>query len=190
LRVESTDLIFVTSNQHKFDEARDIGAPFGINIVRHEIPLTDIQSDDVIEIAEAKVRSAYARLLRPLFIDQTSLHIDEVGGFPAGFTQRFLASLRPDQVCEKFGRTGMCAAEGRTTIAFCDGRRVESFTGTIRGRIVEAPRGTDTGWEAFGFNRVFAPDPGNLTFAEMGAAKKNAMSMRRSALEQLFRWVP
>lgn len=190
MRVKPQDLIFATSNSHKFDEASDIATSFKIRLVQFEYGGRDIQSADVAEIAEAKARSAFASLHRPLFVDQTSLHIAAVNDFPAGYTPYFLASFGDQLVCETFGTDDRLAiARGQTTIAYCDGQVVRRFHAIVPGRIVPRPRGGSDEWNRFGWNRIFAPDGGDETFAEMGFEKKNAMSMRRSALEQLFEWV-
>jgi XTP/dITP diphosphohydrolase len=187
VRVEKGDLIFATSNEHKFEEARDIANGFGVTLVAYPYSGRDIQSSDVAEIARAKARCAYAQLHRPLFVDQTSLHIASVRGFPAGYTPFFMYSFGDDLICSTFGADdSRCAAEGRTTLAYCNGQVVRLFVGSVAGRIVPEPRGEVTDWDGFGWNRVFAPGGGDKTFAEMGFEKKNAMSMRRSALKQLF----
>jgi XTP/dITP diphosphohydrolase len=145
-----------------------------------------VQDEDLHALVRHKAREAHATLLRPLFVEHTSLHIDFAGGFPGGFTKAFLSAFTEATICELFGRPDRCAATGRTVIGYCDGRTVRIYEAAVRGRIVAAPAGATGGWSGFGWNRVFAPEPGDETFAEMGEARKNAMSMRRKALHELF----
>ena len=185
--VEPDELIFVTGNGHKFQEARNIAEAVGVKLVHRAAPSQEIQTDDLEDLVARKAREAFEQLLRPLFVEHTSLHIAYINDFPGGYTSAFLQSFRPERICELFGQPGRDAATGRTTIGYCDGLRIRTYQGSISGRIVPAPRGPTAGWGSFGWNRVFAPDdPGDKTFAEMGEAAKNVISMRRGALEQLF----
>ena len=55
----------------------------------------------------------------------------------------------------------------------------------MRGHIVEAPRGNG----GFGYDPVFRPEMSTLTFAEMDAKTKNAISHRGQAIWKLVRWL-
>ena len=63
-----------------------------------------------------------------------------------------------------------------------DGREVLA-EGIVEGSIVTEPRG-DRG---FGYDPVFVPAPGDLTFAEMSLEAKGAISHRGRALRSLAR---
>lgn len=56
------------------------------------------------------------------------------------------------------------------------------FTGKVDGAVVWPPRGT----RGFGYDPIFVPDGHGETFGEMDPAKKNAMSHRMQAFEQLM----
>jgi XTP/dITP diphosphohydrolase len=67
----------------------------------------------------------------------------------------------------------------KTRIGYCDGRRIHQFEGEISGRLSPQPQGNrDFQWDC-----VFVPDGSSQTFAEMGEDAKNAISMRRKALD-------
>ena len=184
--VERNDLLFVTGNEFKFQEARNIATAAGINLIRHPKTSLEVQEEDLEKLVRHKARDAHRDLLRPLFVEHTSLHIDYLDGFPGGFTKAFLRRFTEEKICELFGQPGRCAAVGRTVIGYCDGRDVRVYEAEVRGRIVETPAADLGGWTTFGWNRVFAPEPGDETFAEMGEDRKNEMSMRRMALHRLF----
>jgi XTP/dITP diphosphohydrolase len=73
------------------------------------------------------------------------------------------------------------SATARTVIGYRD-RAGENhyFTGEIRGRIVP-PRGAG----GFGWDDIFIPDGHSQTFSELGPDKKQAISMRRRAIDAL-----
>lgn len=60
------------------------------------------------------------------------------------------------------------------------GKGTYTVQGVCPGRIAEAPRGEG----GFGYDPLFIYEPAGLTFAEMSAAKKNAISHRGRALRQ------
>ena len=55
----------------------------------------------------------------------------------------------------------------------------------MRGQIVEVPRGNG----GFGYDPVFRPEMSTLTFAEMDAKTKNAISHRGRASWKLVCWL-
>ena len=73
---------------------------------------------------------------------------------------------------------------GGRSIAYCNGKHIKTFDGDISGQIVFPPRGNrDFQWDC-----VFQPDGYEQTFAEMGD-KKNAISMRKIAVEKLKKYL-
>ncbi len=180
-----TALIMVTGNEHKFSEARAIGRELGFEIEQARIRLMEVQTDDIAKIVDRKAKDAFARLGRPLFVEHTCLHIDFANGLPAGLTSIFLKTLGDDRVCELFGAPGRNRATGKTTIGYCDGRKVHQLDGELHGVIADKPRGALTGWEQFGWSRIFIPDGHSMTLSELGIAEKNSFSMRRTALTKL-----
>lgn len=182
-------LIFVTSNKHKFSEAKAILDPLSIQVAQYEAALKEIQTDDIAHIVEQKAKDAYKVLGMPLFVEHTSLHIRYINDFPAGHTKILLHYFGEEKVCELFGVAGRCDAFAKTTIGYCDGRSVRQFSGTIFGRISQSPRGASSGWDAFGFNRIFILDGYTETLSEMGADKKNNVSMRKLALIELASYI-
>src|SRR3954471_12589759 len=112
--VESGDLIFVTGNPWKFQEAREIADLAGVKLVRRAEESTEIQEEDLHELVRHKARDAYRSLMRPLFVEHTSLHIAFIGDFPGGFTKSFLQRFGNDTICELFGTPGRDQASGKT----------------------------------------------------------------------------
>jgi XTP/dITP diphosphohydrolase len=77
------------------------------------------------------------------------------------------------------------SARFRTVIALIDGTGEHLFEGEVRGSITTAPRGSN----GFGYDPVFLPEMSDLTFAELDAKMKNAISHRGQAVWKLVRWL-
>src|SRR5690242_6809450 len=74
--------VFVTSNTNKWQEAQRI---LGFALERAELELDELQAETVAAVALAKARSAYARLHRPVIVEDAGVELLGLGGFPGPF---------------------------------------------------------------------------------------------------------
>lgn len=174
------DIYFLSSNPYKIAEVKTILNSDKINIRDINKKISEIQSDDMNEIAEDKALKAFYEIGRPIFVEQTGLLLKDFANLPGGLTQIFWDSLKADNFCKYFSNTETAKVSAKTILAYCDGTKIHTFEGSIEGTIVKEPRGD----RAFQWDCVFQPDGYDLTFVELGD-KKNEISMRRLALERL-----
>lgn len=170
--------IFVTSNENKLREAREI---LGIELESAPLDLPEPQAVSVTDVATRKARAARAALNdppHPVFVEDSGLVFEAWNGLPGALTKWFLLSVGNE------GLLNMLAAyEDRSARAVCalaaafpDGS-AQVFVGEVSGRIASSPRG-DAG---FGWDPIFIPEtPGGETYAELGA-RKNEGSHRARA---------
>jgi XTP/dITP diphosphohydrolase len=173
-----SDLFFLTKNDPKFKEFKKLFVATNHTIKRASIPIAEIQTEDMKALVSDKVIKAYDKIRRPVFVDHTGLHLDVLGGFPAGLTEIFWERLKNERLARLFGNTAVTAV---TLIGYCDGKSVTIFRGEVSGTIAPVPRGPET----FQWDPVFIPDGHSKTFAELGN-KKNKMSMRRLAIDKFI----
>lgn len=76
-------------------------------------------------------------------------------------------------------------ARFRTVIALVDDAGEHLFEGEVQGSIAPEARGSN----GFGYDPVFLPEMGELTFAEMDTVSKNAVSHRGHAVWKLVRYL-
>ncbi|MCA9318510.1 hypothetical protein KDA06_02615 [Candidatus Saccharibacteria bacterium] len=79
-------IVFVTSNLAKYNQAKLDCSQFGIKIVQdasHDF--TEIQSESGEEIARHKATAAFELLQKPLVISDDSWNIPGLGGFPGAY---------------------------------------------------------------------------------------------------------
>lgn len=168
-------LLFVTGNRHKFSEA----AAMLPGIAMFDVDLPEIQSDDAEEIILAKLAHALTLRAEPMFVEDTSLHLDALHGLPGPLVKWFLKALGCDGLARLSLDCGTTRATARCLIGFSTpGRGVRFFEGSVAGEIV-LPRGD----AAFGWDPIFVPEGADRTFAEMSAIEKNARSHRRLAFD-------
>lgn len=174
-------LRFVTTNPGKVNEAREYLA--GITPVEQfEYDYPEIQSEDLAEITAAGARDAYEAAESPVFVEDSGLFVEPLGGFPGPYSSYVYATLGNERVWGLVADEPDRRAFFRSVIGYCDGSAPETFEGAVPGRIV-APRG-DGG---FGFDPIF--EHNGRTFAELSTAEKNAVSHRGRALAKFARWL-
>ena len=171
-------LIFVTSNLGKLREAE---AVLGVKLAHRALDLVEIQSLILEEVVHHKAVMAWERVGRPVVVEDTSLELVGMNGFPGPLVRWLLVSVGPEGICRLAD-----AFADRRAIVHCltcavDGGEEAFGLGTVEGTIAKAPRGR----KGFGWDSVFEPSGGRKTYAEMGAAEKNRISHRRKALEEL-----
>jgi inosine triphosphate pyrophosphatase len=77
------------------------------------------------EILEHKIKRAYELFQQPVLVDDVSVYIDELGGFPGPYMKDFFDCLTPFEMGNKFAgsrikavcRLGLCRAENDIVIA-------------------------------------------------------------------------
>jgi XTP/dITP diphosphohydrolase len=149
--------------------------------------------------AEAKARAFAEAAGVPAVGDDSGLEVDALGGRPgvrsaryagvphddAGNNAKLLRELA-DVPDERRGARFVCVlalvvpAAG-PAFAGVEPGGVRFFRGACPGRVVRAPRGSG----GFGYDPLFVPSGGARTFAELGAAEKDAASHRGRALRSL-----
>lgn len=185
-------IAFITSNQSKFNEVRDYFKNSNIEIISidHIIKVQDLpelQSFDAKEVIKHKLKQAiehYEYLGEHLLVEDTSLYMDALYGFPGPYAKSFLKQAKTDGVVSIAEKLENNKASATTHIGYYNQHEVFYFEGTATGRLVKSTFRLNQGFED-----IFIPDTDLITFSEMisshGIAYKNKHSMRGKALENM-----
>jgi XTP/dITP diphosphohydrolase len=188
-------LVVASHNAGKVREIGDLLAPFGVETVSAGalgLPEPPETEESFEGNARLKAHAAARASGLPALSDDSGIAVDLLGGAPGVHTADWAqtpsgrdyaaAMAKVHGLLEKMGAPDPRRA--RFVCCLClawpDGRDA-AFTGRAEGRLVWPPRG-DRG---FGFDPVFLPDGGALTFGEMDPAEKHAISHRADAFRQL-----
>lgn len=182
-------LIFATNNPHKVDELRAALPPdFHILTLQEAGINVDIPEphNTLEENAEHKAAAIYHLTGTACFSEDTGLEVDALDGEPGVHSARYAGNDRSpvantEKLLAKLQGAPNRSAQFRTVICLIAEGSIEFFEGVCKGRIAEAPSGS----QGFGYDPVFVPDGGAKTFAQMSTAEKNAFSHRRKAGEKL-----
>jgi XTP/dITP diphosphohydrolase len=184
-------LVCATANPHKVTE---IAAVLGdaVELLPRPAHVPEVVEDaDTLEgNARLKARALCDATGLASVADDTGLEVDALHGAPGVRSARFAGDGADDRanvakLLDALRTTPDVARTARfRTVALVrwpDGREVVA-TGTVEGVIAHAPRGEN----GFGYDPVFVPlDADGRTFAELGAAEKNAISHRGRAFRAL-----
>lgn len=187
------DIVFATNNQHKLEEIRRIvGGKFRILSLKEigceeDIPET---ADTLEGNALMKARFVKEHYGYDCFADDTGLMVDALGGAPGVYSARYagpghdsaanmaLLLKNLDGVTER-------SARFVAVIALILNGQEMTFEGRVEGEILTVPAGTS----GFGYDPVFKPTESSVSFAEMSADAKNAISHRGRATAKLMTYL-
>jgi XTP/dITP diphosphohydrolase len=195
-----TRLVVATRNAGKVREIHEMLAGLGgYEVVGPaELGIPESPEEDAVEAfdtfeenALAKARY-FSRMTGALCLaDDSGICVDALGGAPGVRSRRFAApdaargegqdqannrhllALLADVPDERRTARYVCAA----ALAWPDGRELVR-TGTCGGLLLRAPRGTG----GFGYDPLFYLEEEGMTFGELPAARKNALSHRGRAV--------
>lgn len=179
------DLRFLTRNPGKFRELSELIDASKFRLVQDSTEINELQTEDMKLLVHDKVLKAFEKIRRALIVDHTGLHFDLLNGLPGGLTSVFYDKLQPKGIAEIIGQSANRKVTAITLIGYCDGRQIHFFEGKSEGSVAESPKGT----EGFQWDTIFIPAGYDQTFAELGNAKKNEISMRRKAFDQLIKFI-
>ena len=204
-------LWFLTGNMGKLREASTLFSEFNIEVKQLKAEIIEPQSDDIEEVAKAKMTQALSHLPDEkdlLLVEDAGLFVDSLNGFPGVFSSyalqtigcegilRLMNHLQSDDPVQdshlrnaQFQAVAVLHIAGETLVA----------RGVCPGRIAHQP----SDGEGFGFDPIFIPsdldslgdalEPGELgeisthglPFGTISQEQKNLFSHRARALSSL-----
>ena len=191
-------LVFATNNAHKLQEVRHIlGDSFEV------VGLCDIGcTEDIPETAETLEGNALqkARYVRDhygldCFADDTGLEVRALDGAPGVHTARYAELFGTGETHDSNANMNLLLhnlenksdrhARFRTVFALLYQGEEHLFEGIVEGEILHERHGS----EGFGYDPVFEPEGRGISFAEMTAEDKNAISHRGRATRKLVEFL-
>ena len=177
---------FVTSNIHKFQEARRVLSEYKIATAKLRVGAVEIQDDSLENIAEASVLDAVKNCGLPIFVEDAGLFIEALKGFPGPYSKYVYNTIGTKGILKLMKNIENRSAHFQSVIAFSSpDEQPTCFRGKVEGKISLQERGTS----GFGYDPIFKPTEGNgRTFAEMTLNEKNGYSHRAEALRKFAEW--
>lgn len=181
-------LTFVSSNKEKF---REYTLLLPNALLRQEgIRVVEPQELSLALLVHEKIERVKPWLgTKPFFVEHTAFSIDAWAGLPGTLISAFMDRVGPKGICKMmtaYEREAQRVATVTVAIGLRVHQQTEIFEASRTGVIAPKPRGE----KRFTWDRIFIPkDPEQdnlLTYAEMGLDKKNSVSARSIAAQQMW----
>ncbi len=189
-------LVVASHNPGKVREFRALLAPYGLEAVSAEelaLPEPEETGETFAANAGIKALGAAQSSGLPALADDSGLEVVALDGAPGIYSARWAGAdkdftLAMERVEQALGEKRAIQPEQRRANFFCvlalawpDGA-LDTFEGKVFGTLVWPPRGE----HGFGYDPIFLPEGGTLTFGEMEPDKKHAISHRAKAFEKFI----
>lgn len=182
-------IVFATNNAHKLAEVKAVlGNDYELVTLKEvgiteDIPETGATLD---ENASQKAHYVYDRTGLDCFADDTGLEVEALDGAPGVRSARyatdghdFVANNR--KLLKELEGKRNRKARFRTVISLIQNGVERQVEGIVEGSIATQ----EAGCGGFGYDPLFVPEGKDVTFAEMSAEEKNAISHRGRAVAAL-----
>ncbi len=184
-------LVIATHNPGKLAEIADLLAPHGVSAISAGelgLPEPEETAPDFTGNARLKALAAAAASGLPALADDSGFCVAALGGAPGVFSARWAGPTK--DFAEAMRRVHHDAAEAGDArawfaCALClawPDAHTETFFGRVDGTWVWPPRGE----RGFGYDPMFLPAGGALTYGETAPDEKHATSHRARAFKQLL----
>ena len=177
---------FVTSNIHKFQEARRVLSEYKLATAKLKVEAVEIQDDSLENIAKFSALDAVKNCGLPIFVEDAGLFVEALSGFPGPYSSYVYRTVGTKGILKLMENVEKRDAYFQSVIAFCSPEEEPiCFRGKVEGKISVEERGT----LGFGYDPIFKPHAGDgRTFAEMATEDKNSYSHRAEALRKFAEW--
>jgi non-canonical purine NTP pyrophosphatase (RdgB/HAM1 family) len=175
--MKEVDVTFITGNSKK---AEYLSKLLGLKIKHQKVDLDELQSLDLKEIVEHKVRQAYEIVKAPVLVEDVSLEFNSLNGLPGTFIKFFVENLDFKKICNLISDEDRSAV-AKCTFGYFDGVEVKFFEGSLVGKISEEARGEN----GYGWDKIFIPDGYEITRAEMTEEENLQSYLKVKPIEQV-----
>lgn len=135
-------LYFITGNKNKISSAKLYLSQFNIEFEPKDLPLVEIQSKSIEEIAIHKAKSAFEMLKQPLFVKDDGWFIEGLNGFPGPYMRYVNEWFNADDFINLLKSKSNKTVTFHEVVCYTDGNQIKTFSGEIKGKIVNKPKGT------------------------------------------------
>ncbi len=150
------------------------------------------ETGETFESNAAKKAVYYSRYTGELlFVDDSGLSVDALGGAPGVYSARYAGPDATDEANNRLLLERMRGVADRTARFVCvialarRGELIRTFRAEVEGRLLEEPRGSN----GFGYDPLFHYPPFGCGFGEVERERKQSVSHRGQALRALLTYL-
>ncbi|MDE0059853.1 MAG: RdgB/HAM1 family non-canonical purine NTP pyrophosphatase [Defluviicoccus sp.] len=189
-RFRGARIVVASHNAGKVAEIADLLSPYGLETgSAGALGLAEPEETGATFRENAKIKALACACAagEVALSDDSGLAVAALGGAPGIHSARWGGPGRDFALAMRRVEEALAPDADRRAAFVCalalawPDRHVETFEGRVEGRLVWPPRGK----RGFGYDPIFVPRGGSLTFGEMEPAAKHAISHRAAAFRKL-----
>ncbi len=164
------EIVFVTHNKGKAKSAEKYFN--NLRISTYDFELDEPRSEDIKEIATAKVKQAYNIVKKPCIALDTGFFIEELNGFPSAFVNFALDTIGIEGILKLMSGIENRKCKFEECLAYYDGNEIKYFYGKHPGNLAYEVQGKDREEKWSDLWYIFKPQHFDKTLAEMDATER------------------
>lgn len=172
------EINFATGNSGKIATLASHFAIHGMNIaiVPQPLELIEPQASTATQVALVKAQQAYAQLQKPVLVDDSSFHIDALGGFPGPYIKYMLETVGVNGIVNFMeGKTNRDAYFMSSLVFIDKYGEAHVFEGRdVTGNIMESVDEYDNPEAWSDLWKIFMPAGSDKTYSRMNADELRA----------------
>ena len=187
VHLKMMNVIFVTTNKHKFEEVRNILKEYPIELEHLNVEYYEDHDLTAEEISSNAAKKLADELNKNVIVEDTGLFFEAFNNFP-GIYPKFVMNSIGYKGIIKLLRGENRTAYFRTIAAFCEpGKEPITFDGIMKGKITMKVYDKDK--DAMPYDRIFIPENRKKTISSMTLEEKNSFSQRAQAFKKFGEYI-
>lgn len=184
--MSQASLCLVTSNPQKAKEIQVALRQFGIGITVSTIDIPEIKDLDLRQVVSAKADQAFARLQRPVLVDDTGIFFVGYRNFPGAYSKFAFQALGWPGLFRLFRHNQRAYFCSYLALKERANQSPRLFRGVCTGQLITERRGRPK--RKMPYDSIFIPDGDTLTFSQMPIAGKQKYDHRSKAVRKFARY--
>ena len=182
------EIIFVTHNTGKIKSAEKYFKNLKFTTFNYE--LDEPRSDDIKEIATAKVKEAFEIVKKPCIALDTDFRIEELNGFPRAFVNFSLETLGLEGILKLMEGKENRNCKFTECLSYYDGKELHQFMGENKGRLSEEILGENTNEKWSDLWYIYIPSGYDKTLAQMTKEERDGRKREKSidSFSEFAKW--
>lgn len=183
------EIVFVTHNKGKIASAQNYLKK--VKLVPYDFELDEPRSDDLNEIATAKVKQAYEIVKKPCIAQDSGFYIDALNGFPKTFVNFSMDTIGVDGFLKLMDGVEDRKCAFKECLAYFDGKEVKYFYGLHEGTLATEKAGVSRKEKWSDLWYIFKPKNFDITLAEMNEIEREERRKTDgsvSAIDSFAKW--
>lgn len=187
LLMEIMQVIFVSKNRHKLEEMQKILCRHGITLKQIKAEVPEKADGNIEEVAVDKAKKAYAKIKKPLIIEDTGVFFDDYGNFPGVQAKRAFLLLGFEGLLKMVRSSKTKKAHFTTVICYIWGKgKYKTFSGKLKGKLLT--KLVNEKADVLPYEKFFMPNGKKKTLSQISREEKNKFSHRAQATEKFGKW--